>query len=117
MAFLTDVKIHTQGQMMKSQPPRRSFKPSLAQQRENATNLAIGALGFIASEPEELDRFLSLTGIEAESIRAAAREPGFLLGVLDFLANDERLLVVFADRSSLAPEEIGHARAILAGAA
>ena len=117
MAILTDVKTHTQGQMMKSQPPRRGFKPSLAQQRENATNLAIGALGFLASEPEELDRFLSLTGIEAESIRAAAREPGFLLGVLDFLANDERLLVVFADRSSLAPEEIGHARTILAGAA
>jgi hypothetical protein len=100
---------------MKTQPPRRGQKPTLAQQHETATNLAIGAFGFIASEPEELDRFLSLTGIGPESIREAAGEPGFLLGVLEFLANDVRLLVAFANQSSLAPEDVGHARAVLAG--
>ena len=102
---------------MQSQPPRRGRKPTLAQQREDATNLAIGALSFIAGEPEELGRFLSLTGIGPESIRAAAREPGFLLGVLDFLAQDERLLVSFADQSGVAPEEVGRARNVLAGEA
>src|SRR5258708_3197096 len=100
---------------MKTQPPRRGQKVTLAQQHETATNLAIGAFGFIASQPEELDRFLSLTGIGPESIREAAGEPGFLLGVLEFLANDERLLVAFANQSSLAPEDVGHARAVLAG--
>ena len=102
---------------MKSQPPRRGTKPNLAQQREDATNLAVGALSFIASEPEELGRFLSLTGIEPGSVRAAAREPGFLLGVLDYLANDERLLLAFANQFSLAPADVGHARAVLAGEA
>ena len=102
---------------MKSQPPRRGQKSSSAQQRENATNLAIEALSFIATEPEELDRFLALTGIEPGSIREAAREPGFLLGVLDFLANDERLLLAFANQSGLAPEDFGLARAILGGEA
>jgi uncharacterized protein DUF3572 len=100
---------------MKIQTPRRGQKPNLAQQREDAVDLAISALSFIASAPEELGRFLSLTGIGPESIRAAGREPGFLIGVLDYLANDERLLLAFAKQFSLAPENVGHARAVLAG--
>src|SRR5262245_10011713 len=95
-------------------PPRRGRKPDPAQQREEATNLAIRALGFIAAEPQQLGRFLSLTGIGPDSIRTAAREPGFLLGVLDHLASDERLLLAFAEQSGVAPEDIGQARAILA---
>jgi hypothetical protein len=96
------------------QPPGRRPKLDPAQQRQEATKLAIGALSFIAAEPEELGRFLSLTGIQPEAIRTAAREPGFLLGVLDHLAGDERLLLAFAEHSGLAPEDIGQARAILA---
>jgi len=42
-----------------------------------AEHLAIAALGFIAGEPERLGRFLAITGIGPDSIRAAAREPQF----------------------------------------
>ena len=103
--------------MMIHDPPRRGSKLNPAQQRDKATSIAIGALSFIAAEPEELDRFLSLTGINPESIRAAAREPGFLVGVLDHLANDERLSFAFANQSGLSPEDVGQARAILANEA
>ncbi len=84
--------------------------------RDRAETLAITALAFLAEEPERLGRFLALTGIEAQSLRDAAREPNFLLGVLDHLAGDERLLSEFATRKEIAPEVVTSARDLLAGA-
>lgn len=83
--------------------------------RDSAETLAIQALGFIAEEPERLGRFLAFTGIEAQSLRDAAREPNFLLGVLDHLAGDERLLTEFATQKDLTPEVVTRARDLLAG--
>ena len=82
---------------------------------EAASALAIAALRFIAEEPERLRVFLSLTGIDPQAIRAAAREPGFLLGVLDYLAGDESLLLVFAEASEINPDDVRVARSVLAG--
>src|SRR5688572_13516199 len=84
--------------------------------RELAETVAIQALDFIAQEPERLGRFLAMTGLEPESLRAAARGPNFLLGVLDYLAGDEVLLREFASQSEIAPELVTKARDILAGA-
>src|SRR3569832_640649 len=56
-----------------------------ASMREEAETIAVKALGFVAADPELLLRFLSITGIEANSIRRAAAEPGFLAGVLQFI--------------------------------
>ena len=58
-----------------------------------AESLAIGALSFIASDPELLHRFLALTGLQPSQIREAARESGFLAGVLDFLMDHELSLI------------------------
>jgi hypothetical protein len=80
-----------------------------------ATGLAIAALSFIASEPERLGRFLALTGIGPESIRAAASEPDFLLGVLDHLVSDEALLLEFANEQNIDPDDVARARQALAG--
>ena len=82
--------------------------------RETAETLAIQALGFIAEEPERLSRFLAFTGIEAQSLRDAAQEPNFLLGVLDHLAGDEGLLTEFAAQREIAPEIVTAARDLLA---
>jgi hypothetical protein len=84
--------------------------------RESAEMLAIEALGFLAQEPERLGRFLALTGIEAQSLRAAALEPNFLLGVLDHLAGDERLLRQFSEQKEIEPEVVPRARDLLARA-
>ena len=83
-------------------------------QAEAASALAIAALRFIAEEPERLRVFLSLTGIDPQAIRAAAQEPGFLLGVLDHLAGDESLLLAFAAESEINPDEVRVARGVLA---
>jgi len=80
-----------------------------------AEDLAIAALGFIAGEPERLGRFLAMTGIGPDSIRAAAREPQFLLGVLDHLAADEPLLLAFAAENAVDPGEVIKARDTIAG--
>jgi hypothetical protein len=85
-------------------------------QRDAAHELAITALGFVAGAPEELSRFLALTGIEPGAIRAAATEPGFLGGVLAYIAGNERTLLAFATHAGIAPEDIEKARVILAGA-
>jgi Protein of unknown function (DUF3572) len=91
------------------QPPR------LTQQQ--AEGLAIQALTFIAGDGERLGRFLAVTGIGPAEIRVAAREPGFLAGVLDYMASDDRLIAAFASETGLDPADIGRGRTALAGVA
>ncbi len=83
---------------------------------EGAEALAIQALSYIAKDPEQFDRFLALTGIGPESLRQAAGEPNFLLGVLDHLSSDERLLLAFVAQNEIPPEAIAEARERLANA-
>jgi hypothetical protein len=80
---------------------------------EAAEMLAIQALAFIAANPDRLGRFLAITGIGPAEIRTAAREPHFLAGVLDHIAGDEALLLLFAEQSGLEPKTIAHARRVL----
>jgi hypothetical protein len=82
--------------------------------KEAATELAVAALSFLAGEHERLERFLALTGLGPQSLRAAAREPSFLLGVLDHVAGDETLLLAFARERGIDPEAVGRARDALA---
>ena len=83
--------------------------------REAAESLAIQALGFLAQEPTRLERFLALTGIAPDQIRAAAAESEFLAGVLAHLGGDERLLTEFAAEAGVTPAEVDRARRRLAG--
>ncbi len=77
--------------------------------------LAVQALGFIAAEPERLTRFLNMTGIAAADIRRAAREPGFLAGVLEHMLGDERLLLDFAAFAGIDPAAVARAKRTLGG--
>jgi hypothetical protein len=83
--------------------------------QDAAESLAIQALSFLAGEPERLARFLALTGIGPDRIRAAAATPGFLAGVLDHVASEEALAVAFAGEAGIEPGEIARARRALAG--
>jgi hypothetical protein len=89
------------------------MKPWRALTVAGAEDIAIRALGFLASEPERLGRFLSVTGLGPENLRAAAREPRFLASVIDHVAGDETLLMALASNLNLAPETIAQANAIL----
>jgi hypothetical protein len=83
----------------------------------DAENVAIQALSFLAADPARLGRFLAMTGIGPDDIRAAARDKGFLAGVLDHLADDESAMLAFAQEIGLAPDLIARARAALSGPA
>ncbi|HXW49521.1 MAG TPA: DUF3572 domain-containing protein [Xanthobacteraceae bacterium] len=75
--------------------------------------LAIQALAFIAEEPERLGLFVSITGIAPDSIRDAARERDFLVGVLEHMLGDENLLVAFAESAGIDPVKIARASNVL----
>ena len=83
--------------------------------REAAESLAIQALSFIAGDGERLGRFLAVTGIGPAEIRAASNEPGFLAGVLEYLASDERLITAFAAETEIDPATVDKARHLLGG--
>jgi hypothetical protein len=111
---------------MKSSPPSRTPLPrhhpqtgeakAAAQRLDAARELAIAALEFIVDVPEEMSRFLALSGIDPGAIRTAAAEPGFLGGVLAYIAGNERTLLAFAATAGIPPEEVEKARIVLAGA-
>jgi hypothetical protein len=86
-----------------------------SKRRAAAESLAIQALTYLAGEPERLGRFLTLTGIGPEGIRAAASSPGFLAGVLDHVASEDALVTGFAAEAGVEPGEIARARLALAG--
>jgi hypothetical protein len=83
--------------------------------RKIAENLAIQALGLMASDPDRLGAFLAATGIGPEVIRKAAAEPSFLAGVLDHVCGDEGLLMAVAEHAGVAPQDVEHAQAVLSG--
>ena len=97
----------------KPDPTPRERRPSMG--AEQAEMLAISALSHIASDPERLDRFLAVTGLDPASLRAEAGKPDFAAGMLDYICADEALLVAFAAEQGLAPEAVATARRLLAG--
>ena len=74
-----------------------------------AEQMAIAALSFVAADPVLMPRFLAISGIEAAQIRRAAREPGFLAGVLQFLMAHEPTLAAFCEASDIAPARVAAA--------
>lgn len=83
---------------------------------EEAEDVAIRGLGFLAGDPEALGRFLALSGIGPRDLRAAAAEPGFLAGVIEFFMADEALLLAFSLHAGIRPTMLAAARHALAGA-
>ncbi|MFO0993645.1 MAG: DUF3572 domain-containing protein [Hyphomicrobiales bacterium] len=87
-----------------------------SQSAPDAEAIALNCLGFLAEDGERLGRFLALSGISPQSLRAQASEPSFLAGVLDYLLADEKLLLAFSETQGLKPEAVIGARRRLPGA-
>lgn len=81
----------------------------------DAEKVAIQALFFLAADEARLGRFLAVTGIGPAEIRSAAREPRFLAGVLDHIADDESAMLAFSQEIGIPPEQIARARDKLSG--
>jgi uncharacterized protein DUF3572 len=83
---------------------------------EAAETIALQGLAWLASMPDDIDRFLNISGLEAAALRERAGEPEFLAAVLDFLLSDDKLLTGFSDQEGLDPRDIHLARRALPGA-
>ena len=81
---------------------------------EAASELAGTGLMFVAEDPEHLNRFLALTGLDPGMLRAASAEPGFLAGVLDYFLGHEPTLRAFAAYAKVPPADVAAARRTLA---
>jgi hypothetical protein len=90
---------------MRSPPRKRqSFSP------DEAEALAIDMLTFLAEDAGRLSRFLGMTGLSLGDVRAQAASTEFLAGVMDFIAADESLLLVFASERRIDPDAVLMAR-------
>jgi hypothetical protein len=93
----------------------RSPKSESVPAQSFAAEVAIAALGFLAEDPERLQRFLALSGLGPHNLRRAAADPSFLSAVLEYLASDEPLLLEFASRQGWPPADVVRARDALGG--
>jgi hypothetical protein len=82
---------------------------------DDAHSLAINSLVFLSQDSELLSRFLALTGITADQIRAAAQEPGFLAGVLQFYLAHEPTLMRYCTETGTDPMAFQQALQLLPG--
>lgn len=83
--------------------------------QEDAQELAIRALGWIASDDEIFASFLGATGADLAGIRQRAHDPAFLAAVLDFLLMQDEWVLGFCQDTQTPPEQPMQARAILGG--
>src|SRR5688572_21247610 len=96
---------------MRDKIPMKGMTPS----GEQAEELAIKVLGWLTQDPDMMGRFLALSGIEAGSIRQAAREPGFFAGLTGFLMNHEPTLMTFCEQNAVKAEFVAACHRTLSG--
>ena len=83
--------------------------------QEYAETIALKALAWMAEDDDMLRHFCAATGADRSDLRAAAREPEFLAGVLDFLCLDDAWVMRFATDTGIPPDALAQARAVLPG--
>lgn len=74
---------------------------------ERAEILALEALAWVAGRPDDIGRFLTVSGLDATDLRRAAGNRDLLGSVLDFLLADEALLLDFC-RDASTPVKLVH---------
>jgi hypothetical protein len=83
--------------------------------QETAETLALQALGWLLSQPEELGGFLSASGAAPQDLAQLARDPVFLAALVDYLLEtDDRVLACTKDLG-LPATALGEARQGLPG--
>lgn len=80
------------------------------QQTNNDEMLALAALGWTLGETARADRFLALTGLTPEGLRASLGERTTLAAALRFLEAHEPDLIACAAAIGCAPADLSEAR-------
>lgn len=80
-----------------------------------AKELATQALLFLSERPDMISGFLGSSGMRPEDLRQSVGSASFCISVLDFLLEDDRRVLDFAQNNGIRPEEVLTARTALAG--
>lgn len=91
----------------------RASNPNSYMNPAAASEIAVAALSFLASDRVRLEKFLGLSGLGPNNLRRAAADPAFLGAVLDHVLADEPLLLAFAREQAKPPEDVVRAREAL----
>ena len=77
---------------------------------DDAVALALRALAATLVNPRRAERFLDLTGLDADTLRARAEEPGLLAALVEFLESHEPDLLGVAEEIGVPPARLVAAR-------
>jgi hypothetical protein len=72
---------------------------------EQAELLAIQALGYIAGSHEELEKLMVTTGMDKAALMESAQLRDGLAGILDYVCQDDSILLGFCESAGVLPEE------------
>jgi hypothetical protein len=73
---------------------------------EEVQYLAFRVLGFLASDENRLDHFLTVTSLEPATVQSKAVSPEFLLSILDYTMKDEALLMTLQKEQHIRPASV-----------
>jgi hypothetical protein len=83
------------------------MRPSSPEQTQvEPHTLILAALGWILEDDARAQRFLDLTGLDPDGLRARLGDPAMLASVVEFLGNHEPDLIKASEALAVAPEEI-----------
>lgn len=77
--------------------------------------IAFLATSFVAGQEEVLSQFLSFSGANLVDLRSRLQDVDFLGSVLDFILNQEDLLLLFCTQNNLTPQDVWKARSSFPG--
>jgi hypothetical protein len=83
--------------------------------KQDPEALALAALGWVLSDDDHAERFLALTGVSPEELRARIGEQMVLIAALDFLMSYEPDLIAAATALGVEPQVLANAHAQLTG--
>ena len=83
---------------------------------ERAETMALDGLAFLAGRPDDLERFLRNSGLDASGLRRRAGDPDVLRGVVEFLLSDDALVTAFCEEQDVDPRALHQANHLLGGA-
>jgi hypothetical protein len=75
--------------------------------------LALAALGWVLESEERAARYLDITGLDPETLRAGLGDRMILASALEFLTNYEPDLIRAAEALAVTPEELVAAKDLL----
>jgi hypothetical protein len=76
----------------------------------DAAATALQALGWVLGDGPRAERFLSLTGLTPEELRAGLGDPAVQGAVLDFLCGHEADLIAASEALGMAPAALAATR-------